>query len=61
MTTQNNFNAFKTQFKSDTGFDVNKDTMSMYIEYYKARCLDIQHQIIFEILQIIKNPPMKSK
>jgi hypothetical protein len=46
LTIHNNFEAFKNDFKKDTGLDVTKETMSTYVQYYNARCNDRSVQIL---------------
>ena len=57
MAVSNNFKAYQKQFHEDTGLTVNKDTMSLYIQYYLARTTDADQQALYEILQIMKNSP----
>ena len=45
LTIQNNFNAFKAQFKEDTGLEW-KSNIDAYLVYYQARCADRQSQIL---------------
>jgi hypothetical protein len=46
ITISNKFLSFKTSFKEDTGLDFNKENMSLYIQYFNARCNDISCQVI---------------
>jgi len=43
----NNFQTYKTDFKTNTGKDWNED-LQLYIQYIQARSLDTQMQIITE-------------
>ena len=50
----NNFDAFKKDFKTDTGLKA-EDNMSLYIQYVNARLMDCSMQINQNILdEIIK-------
>jgi arginyl-tRNA synthetase len=48
----NNFNAFKKDFKTDTGFKA-EDNMALYIQYVHARLMDWNMQINQNILDEI--------
>ncbi len=51
VTIKNNFDAYKSDFKKDTGLDFNPTNMQLYIAYFKARTADTQMQISVGVLQ----------
>ena len=52
-----NFDHFKNDFKKDTGLNVNKTTMGLYIQYYNARINDWHYQLDFETVSALLNLP----
>lgn len=46
---KNNFDSFKEDFKKDTGSDIGKETMHLYISYFNARMNDLAFQVISEL------------
>ena len=59
-TIQNNFQKFKSDFKSDTGLDAAQN-MEVYIHYFNARMLDrimqYEHITQFELLNKLEHLP----
>jgi arginyl-tRNA synthetase len=51
----NNFNAFKKDFKTDTGLKA-EDNMALYIQYVNARLADWNMQINQKILEELSSP-----
>ena len=49
MADTNNFSSYKTEFKTDTGFDWNTN-IHAYIQYVQARLLDLMVQQQKEML-----------
>jgi hypothetical protein len=41
-----NFETYKEEFTKETGLQINKETMSTYIQYYHARTTDSILQLI---------------
>ncbi|WP_445956413.1 hypothetical protein [Yeosuana sp.] len=55
--TQNNYEAFKSDFKKDTGLDYSKDTISEYLQYINFRQSDHQAQTNLYIINHINQLP----
>ncbi|MCM4151938.1 hypothetical protein DHD05_10075 [Arenibacter sp. N53] len=54
---QNNYDAFKADFKKDTGLDYSKDTISEYLQYINFRQTDQQSQMnLHQINQLNQLP-----
>ena len=49
LTIYNNFPKFKEDFKTDTGLEFSKETISMYTQYFNARINDINCQYMSDL------------
>ncbi len=54
VTIQNNFDAYKSDFKKDTGLDSHANP-AIYIAYYNARVSDVTMQLTQGLLREIMN------
>jgi hypothetical protein len=55
VTILNNFLKLKDDFKADTGFEFNKENMSLYIQYFNARMNDKSYQTIHTLTEKLIN------
>lgn len=52
---KNNFSAYKADFKKDTGLDVTKETMGLYLKYITARSTDYSFQVLHGLTHQLLN------
>jgi hypothetical protein len=55
ITIKNNFSAFKSAFKTDTGLEYNQQNIGLYIQYYNARMNDEAAQVVTGLTNQILN------